>query len=301
MKRYYKILIFIVWSLLILKLLATPGSEFSSVFDFPFDDKLIHALLFGVFMYLFMEAVEAYFAIHFSTLSIVGLAVTFGYTSSLEYLQNFIPDRTVSIYDTLAGIIGAVIATLIIYFLDYKKIRKPKLLLHICCIACGAYVAEVLKKDYRLTLYFYNPNIFPEAEYHLRLKETRKIARKLGLKLAVGKYHHHEWLEAIRGREKDPEKGGRCIICYRKRLAAAAMLAKNLKQDYFGSTLTVSPHKVASAISLIGKELENEHGVNFLDQDFKKQDGFKKSVELSKKLCLYRQDYCGCEFSIRSD
>jgi len=297
MKRYFKFYILFCWTILIFKLLLTPVEQIPSILNFPFNDKLVHMFLFGVFIYLLMEVIEAYLAINFVLLSLLGLAVTYSYATMLEYVQNFIPGRTDSVYDSLAGGLGALIAVVIIYLLDYKKIRKPKLLLHICCIGCGAYVVDLLKQEYRLTLYFYNPNIFPEKEFHLRLKETKRVARKLGLKVIIGKYHHRQWLDSVKGHEMDPEKGARCLICYRQRLAATAKLAKSLKYHYFTSTLTTSPHKLASAISRIGKELEVEYQVEFLDKNFKKQDGFKKSVALSKELGLYRQDYCGCEFS----
>ena len=184
------------------------------------------------------------------------------------------------------------------FFSFLSQFRKPKLLLHICCIGCGAYVVELLKQNYRPTLYFYNPNIYPLDEYNLRLAEIKRVAKLLKLKVIIALNDHKEWLNKVKGHEADPEKGDRCIICYRDRLTSTAKKAKQLGFDAFSSTLTISPHKLAAAIFQIGQELENEFSVKFLEQDFKKNDGFKKSVALSKELKLYRQNYCGCEFSM---
>lgn len=177
--------------------------------------------------------------------------------------------------------------------------KKPSLLLHICCISCGAYVSRLLSEKYKVTYFFYNPSIFPESEYKKRLAEARDIAKKYNISFVTGPYDHQAWLERIKGYENEPEKGRRCQLCYYDRLKTAAVLAEKKGFDYFTTTLTISPHKDAGAISKIGKELENEFRIKFLDQDFKKQEGFKESVELSRKLNLYRQTYCGCEFSYR--
>lgn len=297
--RWVKVLQLASWVMLVAKLLTLSQPQVPSALAFAFDDKAVHAILFGGLVFFLIEAIEAWFSLRYWLLLSMTLLVASCYAFLLEYIQSFIPGRTVSGLDTLAGIGGAFIAAALVYWLDFSRYRRPKLLLQVCCIGCGAYVSTLLRKDYRITLYFYNPNIYPEAEYHKRLAETRKFARKLGMKLLVGKYHHHDWLERVKGHEQDPEKGARCIICYRDRLAAAARLASQLKYQYFASTLTISPHKLAAAVSQIGNELSQEHKVGFLDRDFKKQDGFKKSVQLSQDLGLYRQDYCGCEFSLR--
>lgn len=175
--------------------------------------------------------------------------------------------------------------------------KKPKLLLHICCVGCGVHICETLKKDYDIILYFFNPNIFPKNEYEIRLEEAKKISKKYKLKLIEGKYDHGLWLDLIKGRESDPERGERCLLCYRYRMESAGRFAQELGADYFATTLTLSPHKDAKAISGIGNKLAEELNVVYLDKDFKKEDGFRKSCELSRKLGLYRQNYCGCEFS----
>lgn len=176
---------------------------------------------------------------------------------------------------------------------------KPKLFLHICCIGCGAYIAQDLKKDYDIELFFFNPNIFPLEEYEKRLEEIRKVARAEELEVSVGDYDHDAWLKLVRGHELDPERGERCRICYAKRLAETAREAKERGFDHFASTLSISPHKDARALSEIGNKLATLYGVKFFDRDFKKGDGFKKSCQLSRELGLYRQTYCGCEFSMR--
>jgi len=177
--------------------------------------------------------------------------------------------------------------------------KNPKLLLHICCVGCGVYIAQILKEEFEVVFYFYNPNIFPQDEYEKRLEETKKIAKEYNIELMVGDYNHDVWLGKVKGYEKEPERGKRCEICYQDRLENTASRADELGADFFATTLSISPHKDFSKISSIGKNLENKYKINFLDKDFKKQDGYKKSVELSKKLNLYRQNYCGCEFSIR--
>jgi epoxyqueuosine reductase len=178
-----------------------------------------------------------------------------------------------------------------------EKIFKPKLLLHICCVGCGVYISGLLKRAYEVRLFFYNPNIWPEEEYKIRLAEAEKIAKQHDLKIIIGEHDHLAWLEAVSGHETDSERGERCLICYKYRLEKTAAMAKEEKCDYFSTTLTMSPHKNAEAINKIGAELSVKYGVNFLIADFKKQDGFKKSSALSRELGLYRQNYCGCEFS----
>ncbi len=175
--------------------------------------------------------------------------------------------------------------------------QKPRLLLHICCVGCGVYVSQLFKQDYEVVLFFYNPNIWPKQEYEKRLTEAMKVARDFKLELVKGEYEHEKWLEAVRGHENDLEKGERCLICYEFRLDAAAVMAKKLNCEYFTTTLTTSPHKDAKAINEIGTRVVEQYDLKFLSQDFKKQDGFKKSAALSRELGLYRQNYCGCEYS----
>ena len=176
---------------------------------------------------------------------------------------------------------------------------SPKLLLHVCCIGCGAYVLELLKRDYLVTLYFYNPNVEPRAEYKKRLQEANKVAAQFKMDLVEEEYGNERWHELVRWHEQDPERGERCRICYRMRLEKTAQYARAHNFYIFTTTLTISPHKDSNAINEIGSELGEKYGITFLARDFKKQDGFKKTCELSRELGLYRQEYCGCGYSFR--
>jgi len=158
-------------------------------------------------------------------------------------------------------------------------------------------VAQILKKKYQVSLFLYNPNIFPEEEYNKRRQEVEKIANDTKLNLILGDYDHKIWLEKIKGHEGDLERGERCFICYQDRLENAGKTARDKGFACFTTTLTISPHKDAKIISELGRKMEEKYKVKFLDRDFKKQDGFKKSSCLCKKLGFYRQNYCGCEFS----
>lgn len=175
---------------------------------------------------------------------------------------------------------------------------KGPILLHICCAGCGAFVAKALSEEgYEVFLYYYNPNIDSVKEYEMRAGEVERIARLFGYGWFIEGYDHISWLEKVRTLEQEPEKGRRCSVCYQARLGQAALFAKNNGFSVFATTLSVSPYKVVSEINRIGQELASESNLEFLDRDFKKQDGFKKAAELSRELNIYRQNYCGCEFS----
>jgi epoxyqueuosine reductase len=172
-----------------------------------------------------------------------------------------------------------------------------RLLLHICCAPDGAYAIELLKPQYLILCYFFNPNIDNKEEYEKRLDDARKVAQKFDVGFLEPEYPVNEWLDCIKGLESEPEGGKRCKKCFDFRLKACAEAALKNKCDYFTSVLTISPHKNSRLIFEIGKRIETESRIKFLAQDFKKKDGFKKSVILSKELNLYRQNYCGCSFS----
>lgn len=174
---------------------------------------------------------------------------------------------------------------------------QPKLLLHICCAPCSPHVVDLLKKDYEVTAYFYDPNIHPEEEYRFRLEEMRRFCGAIGLPFMEAEYDPDRWFQAMKGREHDPEKGARCSFCIRLRLERAVFFAKEKGFAVFATVLSVSPHKDAKVINDIGRELAKDHGVAFHEADFKKQEGFKLSVEKGKALGLKRQDYCGCVYS----
>lgn len=175
--------------------------------------------------------------------------------------------------------------------------NMEKLLLHVCCAPCSTSVIEALKEKYDLTLFFYNPNIEPEEEYLLRLKNAQNIAEDMNLSLISADYNNKEWKDAVKGYENEKEGGKRCEICFKHRLEVSAKTAKEKGFNLFTTTLTVSPYKDAVLINKIGEETAKEHNLSFLSADFKKENGYRKSIELSKKHNLYRQHYCGCLFS----
>lgn len=176
--------------------------------------------------------------------------------------------------------------------------EKPRLLLQSCCGPCSTYVLSYLARYFEITLLYYNPNIQPQAEYDLRLEHQKKVLAAMPeVKLMECAYEGDRYVQAVKGLEKEPEGGERCTVCFRLRLEETARLAAEGKFDYFCTTLTVSPHKDAQRINAIGKELAEQYGVAWLPADFKKREGYKQSIALSKELELYRQDYCGCLYS----
>ena len=174
---------------------------------------------------------------------------------------------------------------------------KPKLLLHVCCAPCSTQVINELKENYNITLLFYNPNIHPLGEYSIRYKSAKQLANELNLDLIEENFEPELWLQEIKGFEDEPEGGKRCTLCFDMRMRKTAQIAKENSFDIFATTLTISPHKKTDIINTIGKDIEKEFKIKFLDADFKKGDGFKKSIKLSKKYDLYRQKYCGCFYS----
>ncbi len=198
--------------------------------------------------------------------------------------------------------------------INYQKLMEdqisslestPSLLLHSCCGPCSSYVLEVLSQFFNVTVAYYNPNIYPEDEYFKRLSEQRKIIEKMPfknpVKLMECEYDEQEFLTAAKGYENEREGGARCEKCFLLRMGKTARLAKENGFDFFTTTLSVSPHKNAPLLNRIGEELEKEYGVKFLYADFKKKDGYKRSITLSKEYDLYRQDYCGCRFSLTEE
>lgn len=178
--------------------------------------------------------------------------------------------------------------------------KKPSLLLHACCAPCSSYVLEYLSPHFEITLFFSNPNISPEEEYQKRLCELKKLVLEMGLsvKIIEDDYSPEDFFDMAKGLETLPEGGERCRKCYQLRLHTTAALAKQGGFDYFCTTLSISPYKNAQWINEIGEELSKEFGVPFLPSDFKKKNGYKRSIELSRKYDLYRQNFCGCVFSM---
>ncbi len=204
---------------------------------------------------------------------------------------------------------------------NYIKERQkegvyPKLLLHACCAPCSSYCLEYLREYFDITLFYYNPNITSKAEYEKRVEEEKRLieaynrqiddndfegmnsdskARKISF--LEGEYDPSKWLSAVKGLEDCPEGGDRCIRCFELRLDETARIAKEMGFDGFTTTLTISPLKNADNLNKAGKEAADKYGTVFLPSDFKKKNGYKRSIELSKMFGLYRQDYCGCSFS----
>lgn len=185
-----------------------------------------------------------------------------------------------------------------IYKIEFNKIR-PKLLLHACCGPCSSYVIEYLCKYFDITIYYYNPNTYPENEYSRRLDELNKFICEFNsnVKVIEENYNPNEFYIAIKGLEHLGERSQRCYNCYSLRMKRAAMYAKENNYDYFTTTLSISPYKDAKWINEIGKNLEKGIGIKYLYSDFKKNNGYKRSIELSKEYKLYRQEYCGCVYS----
>ncbi len=177
---------------------------------------------------------------------------------------------------------------------------KPKILLHICCAPDATAVVERLSAEYDVYGYFHNDNIYPEGEYYRRLENAERVAAALGFPLVAAPYQPRSWDAAVAGLEQEPERGGRCAACFCHNLNATAAKARELGLPWFTTTLTISPHKDAATIFRTGREAAQRHGVQFLEMDFKKQDGFKRSLEWSRRLELYRQNYCGCQYSQRT-
>jgi epoxyqueuosine reductase len=179
------------------------------------------------------------------------------------------------------------------------EINTEKLLLHTCCGPCATRVIELLSCDYRVTAIFFNPNIDPAEEYLSRFGAIEKFCRLKEIELINESHDHQGWLKLVAGLEHEPEGGRRCEVCFTMRMRRTAMVALERGFAVFGTTLSISPHKDAQTINRIGQQTAKEYTVRFIDEDFKQGDGYRKSCELSRQYGLYRQKYCGCEFSKR--
>lgn len=174
---------------------------------------------------------------------------------------------------------------------------KKKLLLHICCGPCSVHVIDLLEKEYEVTGFFYNPNIHPAREYKFREKELERVAQLKGWNIVFAEYNMNDWFQRVRGYEKEPEKGKRCSICFRMRLERAFEYAAANGFDVVASTLSISPYKVTAQINAEGEELARRFNIEFLPENFKKQDGFNRGKKMAMELGIKHQDYCGCVFS----
>ena len=185
-----------------------------------------------------------------------------------------------------------------------KEEKVPTLLLHSCCAPCSSYVLEYLSQYFKITVFYYNPNIDPESEYTKRILEQQKLIEEMHFRYPVsflaGKYDRDRFYEMAKGLEEVKEGGSRCMGCYELRLKESAEIAVAGGFDYFTTTLSISPMKNAQKLNEIGQRVGEEYGVQYLLSDFKKKNGYKRSIELSGIYGLYRQDYCGCEFSYKA-
>ena len=179
--------------------------------------------------------------------------------------------------------------------------RVPSVLLHSCCAPCSSYCIEYLSQYFHVTVFYYNPNIYPDSEYYHRVKEQQEFINRFPAKYPVGfiegDFDTQEFYKAAKGLEQEPERGARCTECFKLRLGRTAEVASEKRFDYFTSTLTISPMKDAALLNQIGSEMGEVHGVKWLPSDFKKKNGYLRSCELSREYGIYRQDYCGCVFS----
>ena len=179
--------------------------------------------------------------------------------------------------------------------------NPPRLLLHSCCAPCSSYTLEYLSRYFDITVYYFNPNISPKQEFDKRFEEQKRLISQMPFKNSVtlveGDYNYDDFLEIAKGLENVPEGGERCFRCYKMRLESTARLAKEQGFDYFCTTLSISPLKNSQKINELGFEIEEKYGVKWLPSDFKKREGYKRSIQLSKEYSLYRQNFCGCVFS----
>ena len=183
--------------------------------------------------------------------------------------------------------------------------KGSKLLLHACCAPCSSAVLERLSSFFEITILYYNPNITEEEEYQKRLNELHRFVDQYKsiypVSVLDGRYQPEEWFSISLGLEDEPERGKRCFECYKLRLEETARIADSLSIPYFCTTLTLSPHKNSNWVNEIGEELDKKYNSAYLYSDFKKKNGYKRSIELSREYQLYRQDYCGCIYSKRDN
>lgn len=182
-----------------------------------------------------------------------------------------------------------------------KQGRVPSLLLHSCCAPCSSYVLEYLSRYFKITVFYFNPNISPKEEFIKRSEEEIRFVNSMDfetiVKVIVGEYIHEDFEEISKGLENVPEGGERCHRCYRLRLEKSAQVAKEMNFDFFTTTLSISPLKNSQVLNQIGEEVSKKYGVKYFFSDFKKKEGYKRSIELSNQWGLYRQNYCGCIYS----
>jgi predicted adenine nucleotide alpha hydrolase (AANH) superfamily ATPase/VanZ family protein len=300
-----KVSLALVWAVFIFAILERPMSAVESdAKGFTVSDKFVHVFLFGFLLWLVLNAIKEWRGRISRFGYIISVALVFGFAYLCEYLQRFVPTRTSSLTDLSFGALG-IILSLFLYLYSSSRRRpgsrlgntKPKLLVHLCCGPCGSALSDELKKDYDVSLFFANSNVDNPQEFKKRADNAKKVAKEYDLPLITEDYNHKEWLDLIKGLEDEPERGGRCLKCYEYRLKQTADKAEELGFDYFTTSLSVSPYKDGQAIIHLGRTIGAKIKPKFLDRHFGHAEGFRKSVAKAKELGLYRQKYCGCEFS----
>ncbi|MEI6378133.1 MAG: epoxyqueuosine reductase QueH [Candidatus Falkowbacteria bacterium] len=281
--------LWVIWFLMESRLpyIALPGNSDHYI------DKLIHILIFGIMTLLTWRIFKVFWHRRWARI-VWPCVLVAAYAYGTEYYQQFVPGRGMSTVDLIASFAGIILAVALIY---WQRERKPSLLVHLCCGPCAAGVMRSLKRDYFPALLFANSNLDTPEEYSLRYKAAKKLANFYGLILVKSTYAHDDWLKLVAGHETAPERGSRCLLCYRYRMSETAIAAKRYGYDYFATSLTTSPYKNRTAIMDIGHQLEEETGAKFLDVNFGAGSGYQDSIKASKQLGLYRQKYCGCEYS----
>ncbi|HTW96706.1 MAG TPA: epoxyqueuosine reductase QueH [Candidatus Methylomirabilis sp.] len=299
MSRRLYLFILICWLTSVFTLLWIPLPYFLFWSNkIAYADKAVHFIFFGVMEFLFLALGLKLNKFKYLWVALFSFTVVTLLNMIGEAVQDFIPGRIPSYADFFAGLLG-ILAAIPLAYMIYRSPR-PKLLLHVCCAPCATAVEEILSAGYQLELYFFNPNIHPYAEYLKRLAEVKKLAQKLSLKLIIGNYDHHYWLRRVSGLEAEVEGGKRCDVCFIHRLNNTAALARRRNISSFATTLSISPHKNSHQINSAGGISAGCAGLDFLARDFKADNGWQRSLLLSKKFGFYRQKYCGCEFSSRS-
>lgn len=326
-----KVSLALAWATFVFAILERPMPIVESdAKGYTVSDKFVHVFLFGILLWLVLDAIKTWrgttrnFTLNKKSRGInvenTGKISRVDYLSAFfsvfafayfcEYLQRFVPTRTSSLADLSFGALG-IILSLFFYLrssstfnfplLTKGRVRvgsgKPKLLVHLCCGPCGSALSQELKEDFDVSLFFANSNLDSPKEFAKRADNAKRVAEEYGLPLIMEDYDHGEWLELIKGLEDEPERGARCLACYEYRLQQTADKANELGFDYFTTSLSVSPYKDGQAIIHLGRKIGDKIRPRFLDRHFGQGDGFKKSVAKAKELGLYRQKYCGCEFS----
>lgn len=184
---------------------------------------------------------------------------------------------------------------------ENQNTNSSKIILHACCAICSGYPIVLLQNmGYSVVVYFYNPNIYPNEEYQRRLEAQKQLCAKLGVELIIGEYNPDEYYTYVQGLENEPEKGARCTKCFELRLDKTAEMAKKLGINEFTTSIVISPHKNFEKLTEIGNLIAQKHNLKYLAVNFRKQDGFLKTNQISKEFNLYRQNYCGCKFAQRN-